>query len=265
MQTDEKDNLSVTLIQSNLFWEDKRGNLNQFANRISGITENTDIIVLPEMFSTGFTMNAEKLSEPMDGITVTWMKEVAHFKQAAVCGSVIIKEGNSTYNRFIWVEPSGKISYYDKAHLFRMGEENKHYTAGKDRIIIDYKGWKIAPFVCYDLRFPVWLKRSNDFDFDLMIIVASWPEKRVQHWQILSQARAIENQSYLIALNRVGEDGNQIVYNGQSALYNPQGKLINTLTNEEFETTFSIQLPELKTYRKAFPIWLDDDNFEIKK
>ncbi len=265
MQMEEKDALSITLIQSNLFWEDKRGNLNQFANRISGITEPTDIIVLPEMFSTGFTMNAEKLCEPMNGITVTWMKEVAQFKQAAVCGSLIIRDGDSINNRFVWVEPNGKISYYDKAHLFRMGEENKHYNAGTNRIVIEYKGWRIAPFVCYDLRFPVWLKRTPNFDYDLLIIVASWPEKRIHHWQVLAQARAIENQSYVAALNRVGEDGNQIAYNGQSALYNPQGKLLNTITHEEFESTFTMQLPELKTYRKAFPIWLDDDTFEIKK
>ncbi|MES2725670.1 MAG: amidohydrolase [Bacteroidota bacterium] len=265
MQNEETDKLSITLIQSNLFWENKRGNLNQFANRISNLTTKTDIIVLPEMFSTSFTMNAEKLSEPMDGITVTWMKEVANFTGAAVCGSVIIKEGTAVYNRFIWIEPGGYITFYDKAHLFRMGEENKHYDAGKTRTIINYKGWKIAPFVCYDLRFPVWLKRTTSFDYDLMIVVASWPEKRSAHWQVLSQARAIENQCYVAALNRVGEDGNQVTFDGKSALYNPQGKIINQLTSDEFEETYTIHLPELKTYRKAFPVWLDDDDFEIKK
>lgn len=257
------DSLKVTLIQSNLFWEDKITNIKQFTNRIFDLNESTDLYILPEMFSTAFTMNSEKLAETMDGFTVTWMKEVAMVKNAAVCGSVIITENNKTYNRFLFVEPNGNVQFYNKAHLFRMGEENKHYSAGNERIIIEYKGWKIAPFICYDLRFPVWLKRTEKFDYDLMILVASWPEKRVTHWQVLTQARAIENQCYVAAVNRVGEDGNQTNYNGQSALYNPQGKLLNELTHEEFETTFTIQLPELRTYRKAFPVCLDDDKFEI--
>lgn len=257
------DSLKITLIQSNLFWEDKITNIKQFTNRIFDLTEQSDLYILPEMFSTAFTMNSQKLAETMDGFTVTWMKEVALVKNAAICGSVIISENNENYNRFIFVGPNGNVQFYNKAHLFRMGEENKHYYAGKERIIIDYKGWKIAPFVCYDLRFPVWLKRTEIFDYDLMILVASWPEKRISHWQVLTQARAIENQCYLAAVNRVGEDGNQTNYNGQSVLYSPQGKLINELTHEEFETTFTIQLPELKTYRKAFPVYLDDDKFEI--
>ncbi len=257
------DSLKITLIQSNLFWEDKITNIKQFTNRIFDITEQTDLFVLPEMFSTGYTMNSEKLAETMDGFTVTWMKEVAMVKNAAICGSLIITENNEIFNRFLFVEPNGNVQFYNKAHLFRMAEENKYYTAGNNRIIIEYKGWKIAPFVCYDLRFPVWLKRCENFEYDLMILVASWPEKRVTHWQVLTQARAIENQCYVVAVNRVGEDGKQINYNGQSALFNPQGKILNELTHEEFETTFTIYLPELKTYRKAFPVNLDDDNFEI--
>lgn len=257
------DLLKITMVQSNLFWEDKRTNLQQFSRRIFDISEPTDIIVLPEMFSTGFTMNSAKLAETMDGFTVNWMKEMALVKGAAICGSLIIFENNKYYNRFLFVEPNGNIQFYDKAHLFRMAEENKYYFSGSSRLSIDYKGWRIAPFICYDLRFPIWLKRTEKFDYDLLLIVASWPQKRIAHWQALTQARAIENQCYLVAVNRVGEDANQISYNGQSALYNPQGKLLNELTNEEFETTFTIQLPELKTYRKAFPVWLDDDNFEI--
>lgn len=257
------DSLRITLIQSNLFWEDKRTNIQQFTNRIFDIAEPTDLIVLPEMFSTGFTMNSQKLAEPMDGFTVNWMKEVALVKNSAICGSLIIIENNQYFNRFLFVEPNGNVQQYDKAHLFRMGEENKHFTSGNNRICIEYKGWKIAPFICYDLRFPIWLKRTEKFDYDLILVVASWPEKRITHWQVLNQARAIENQCYIAGINRVGEDGNQVNYNGQSTLYNPQGKLLNELTHEEYETTFTIHLPELKTYRKAFPVWLDDDNFEI--
>lgn len=260
-----EDNLKISLIQSNLFWEDKRTNLTQFTNRLADLAHQTDIIILPEMFATGFTMNSSKLAENMDGITITWMKEIAFYTNAAVCGTAIISENNNFYNRFVFIEPNGKIQFYNKAHLFRMGDENKNFTAGNERIVIEYKGWKIAPFVCYDLRFPVWLKRTPNFDYDLIINVASWPEKRILHWQVLNQARAIENQCYVAAVNRVGEDGNQHIYNGQSVLYNPQGKLLNQLTHEEYESTFTIQLPELKTYRKAFPVWMDDDNFSLKK
>jgi predicted amidohydrolase len=261
----EQNSLRVTIVQSNLFWEDKVNNIKQFTNKIFEVElGSTDLVVLPEMFATGFTMNSKRMAEKMDGFVVNWMKEIAQVRNIAICGSMIIEENNQFFNRFLFVEASGKVSFYDKSHLFRMANENKHFEKGKNTILIDYKGWKIAPFVCYDIRFPVWLKRTPNFDYDLMLVVANWPEKRILHWQVLNQARAIENQCYVAAVNRVGEDGNELVYNGQSCIYNPQGKLLNEPNNEVFEETIELHLPELKTYRKAFPVSLDDDLFEIK-
>ena len=257
------DLLKITLIQSNLFWEDKITNIKQFTNRIFDLTDETDLYILPEMFSTGFSMNSEKLAETMDGFTVTWMKEVAMVKNTAICGSVIITENNEIFNRFLFVEPNGNVQFYNKAHLFRMAEENKYYSAGNERIIIDYKGWKIAPFVCYDLRFPVWLKRTENYDYDLMILVASWPEKRVTHWQVLTQARAIENQCYVVGVNRVGDDGNGLHYSGNSMVIGPLGEVIYEKSDLEEIHSSTLERAYLDEVRKNFPFWMDGDNFLI--
>jgi len=253
--------LNITLIQSNLYWEKKQKNIDAFSRHIESIEQKTDIIMLPEMFATGFTMNATQCFETMDGNIVKWMLDMAGKKNAAVCGSLIIKENNKFYNRFIWAEANGNMQHYDKAHLFRMGDEQQYYSSGSSRIMIEYCGWRIAPFVCYDLRFPVWLKRSEEYDYDLMLIVANWPERRNMHWKVLSQARAIENQCFLVALNRVGYDGNGIYHSGDSSVYSPMGELMLNQSHDEVVKTITIDKQAVTDYRKIFPVHADNDKF----
>lgn len=255
--------LSVTLFQQNLFWENIEANISKFTALINSMEVQTDILVLPEMFSTGFSMLPEKFSQTMDGTVIATMKTWAQKCNAAVCGSLMIAEKGKYINRFVWVEPDGKLIYYDKGHLFRMGEEQLHYSKGNSRIIIEYKGWKIAPFICYDLRFPVWLRRTASFDYDLLLLVANWPEKRNLHWKILCQARAIENQSYLVAVNRVGIDGNGINHSGDSRVINHAGEIIFTESHHETVKTVSLDLEALAQYRINFPVEMDADRFEI--
>ncbi|MDP1727909.1 MAG: amidohydrolase [Bacteroidota bacterium] len=256
-------NLSVTLFQQNLFWENIEANISKFAALINSSGLITDILVLPEMFSTGFSMQPEKFSQTMDGSAISAMKAWARACNAAVCGSLIISEKGKYYNRFVWVEPDGKLTYYDKGHLFRMGEEQLHYSKGNNRIIIDYKGWKIAPFICYDLRFPVWLRRSTAYNYDLILLVANWPEKRSLHWKTLTQARAIENQSYLVAVNRVGIDGNQVNHSGDSQVIKPTGDIIFTEAHNETVKTLKLNFDDLTQYRTNFPVGMDADIFEL--
>lgn len=255
--------LKITTIQSNLHWENKNSNLNMFSEKMNSISEKTNLIVLPEMFATGFSMNATKHFETMDGKCVEWMKENASNLKSALCGSLIIKENENYFNRFIWVDQNGKLSYYDKAHLFRIGEEDKHYTKGNRRVIIEYEGWKIAPFICYDLRFPVWMKRSEEFEYDMLLLVANWPERRNNHWKILTQARAIENQSYLVAVNRVGYDGHGINHTGDSTVYSPLGEIIIRRSEDESIDTVILNQQTLLDYRKSFPVYLDNDLFKL--
>ena len=257
-------NLQITLIQSELSWENTDKNILHFTKQIENINEQTDVIILPEMFTTGFTMNASALAETMDGKTVTWMKQMAQKKQAAICGSLIIEENNQFYNRFIWVESDGKIQFYDKRHLFRMADENNFYTSGTTKILIEYKGFKIFPIVCYDLRFPVWLRRTKQFDYDLMVVVANWPERRIHHWKTLLQARAIENQCYVAAVNRVGNDGNGFLYSGESSLINPKGEIVLQQANESFTKTFTLNQGEVIEWRNNFKAIEDADNFAFE-
>jgi omega-amidase len=255
--------LKIALVQQDLVWENKIENLQKFDQLISKIKEPIDLVLLPEMFSTGFTMRADMFAETMDGNSVSLMKKWANEKHVAVAGSLIIKEGDKYYNRFVWVEPNGKFQTYDKAHLFRMGEEQLHFSKGLNRIIINYKGWKIAPFICYDLRFPVWIRKTKNFDYDLLLFSANWPERRKLHWNLLLQARAIENQSYVAAVNRIGIDGNGLNHSGDSQVINPLGEIIY---KQEFEASFDIiQLSKevLLKYRETFPVGLDADNFEL--
>ncbi len=256
-------NLSVTLFQQNLFWENIEANISKFATLIKTSGQVSDLMVLPEMFSTGFSMQPEKFSQTMDGSALSCMKAWAKESNAVVCGSLIISEKGKFFNRFVWVEPDGKLIYYDKGHLFRMGEEQLHYSKGNHRIIIDYKGWKIAPFICYDLRFPVWLRRNAAYDYDLMLLVANWPEKRSLHWKTLCQARAIENQSYMVAVNRVGMDGNQVNHSGDSLVIKPTGDIIFTETHNETVKTIIVNLEDVKQYRISFPVGMDADTFEL--
>src|SRR5664279_4058821 len=216
--------LTITLIQTILHWEDKKANLDMLSKKIERIREKTEVIILPEMFSTGFSMNPDILAEDMNGETVQWMKKIAVEKKIILTGSIIIKDGSHYFNRLIWMLPNGEYGIYDKKHLFAYGNEHEHYTAGSKRLIASVKGWKINLQVCYDLRFPVWSRQSPPYfgegpgersapEYDLLIYVANWPEQRIHAWKSLLTARAIENQCYVAGVNRVGEDGNGIHYN----------------------------------------------------
>jgi len=255
--------LIITGIQSSLHWEDKEANLQMFEEKIFSISQPTEIVVLPEMFSTGFSMQPKKLAEPMDGETVEWMKQIAAKKKIILTGSVIIEEDRNFYNRLVWVLPNGQIGYYDKRHLFAYGDEDQHYTAGKKRLIASVKGWKINLMVCYDLRFPVWSRQQGDFEYDVLIYVANWPERRVLAWTSLLRARAIENQSYVIGVNRTGDDGNKIPYTGESMAVDPMGEILYHKNDEEDVFTVTLDKSHLEKTREKFPFWKDADRFKI--
>lgn len=250
--------MNITTIQTNIIWENKELNLKNYQDKIDSI-ESTDLIILPEMFTTGFTMNPKPFAESMDGITVQWMKENALKRDLAICGSLIIEEEGRYFNRFIWVNPDASIQYYDKRHLFLGEDEN--YTKGESKIVIDYKGWKICPLICYDLRFPVWSR--NVEDYEVLIYVANWPSKRKSAWRSLLVARAIENQCYVIGVNRVGEDGNNLSYSGDTSLVNALGETlyINSQSEDIFNTTLSKL--ELSKVRTQLPFLKDKDNFNF--
>jgi omega-amidase len=254
--------LKISVIQTHLFWEDIDKNLSHFNELISSINE-VDVIVLPEMFSTSFSMNAKQLAEPMSGKSISFLKNTAHKKNAAICASLIIVENDKYYNRFVWIEPNGKIITYDKRHLFSMAQENNHFTAGTNKVIIEYKGWKICPMVCYDLRFPVWSRNRNK-QYDCLIYVANWPEVRANAWSALLVARAIENQAYVIGANRIGIDGNNISYSGNSALIDPKGHaLTDAKLHEDCVLYASLSYADLQEFRNKFPLDKDADAFEI--
>jgi omega-amidase len=260
-----KSELKIALIQQEIAWENLPANLEYFEDLISKISPDTDLAVLPEMFSTGFSMNPEKFEEESLQASVNAMQSWSATNGIAICGSLMVKENGSYFNRFYWFEPNGNSSHYNKAHLFRMGEEQLHYAKGQEQVLIHYKGWKIAPFICYDLRFPVWIRRTPVYDYDLLIFVANWPERRAKHWRALTIARAIENQAFLVAVNRIGEDGNGVNHSGDSLAISPIGEVI--LDAAALPRVFSVNLKyaELEKYREAFPVGLDTDTFEIKK
>ena len=267
--------LKVTLIQTDLLWEDKTSNLEMLGRKIDNIQEATHVVVLPEMFSTGFSMKPEQLAEKMDGETVAWMKKKAAEKKMIVTGSVIIEENGNYFNRLIWMLPNGQHGYYDKRHLFAYAEEDRHYTSGTQRFIASVNGWKIHLLVCYDLRFPVWsrqsqtsypgleLKPTNETEYDVLVYVANWPERRNTAWKALLQARAIENQSYVIGVNRVGKDGNEINYIGESMVIDPLGEILYQKANEEDVFTITLDKVHLEKIREKFPFGRDADRFEI--
>lgn len=256
-------NLKITIFQAYLFWENTDKNLQNLALRLSmGIKEKTDLIVLPEMFSTGFSMNAEALAEETGGKTMQWMTQIAFKYDCVVAGSLIIKENGNYFNRLIWMLPDGSFSHYDKRHLFGLGEEDKTYTPGHEKVIVDLKGWKMRLSICYDLRFPVWL-RNKDEEYDILLLIASWPDKRYLHWNALIHARAIENQCYVIAANRVGHDGKEVYHSGHSQCIDPMGKTIYYKPEDEDLYTFSISYEEMVKTRKNFPFLKDADDFKI--
>src|SRR3972149_5147564 len=221
------DKLKVTLFQVDIKWEKQNENLKKYDRLFSQLDAETDLVVLPELFATGFTMNVINQWESTDGNTVNWLIKKAKANNALILGSVIIKENNNYFNRLLAVFPDGDIQYYDKRHLFRMGEEHIHYTTGSKKLFITYKEWKIFPLICYDLRFPVWSRNVNN-EYDLLVYIANWPEKRREHWLKLLFARAIENQSYVIGVNRIGKDGRGVGYSGDSIVIDPKGEIISS-------------------------------------
>ncbi len=257
--------LSVTLIQTALYWEDKNRNLAMLEDKIMGIDEKTNLVILPEMFSTGFSMRPSVLAETMDGQTIEWMKKISNAKKIIVTGSIIIEVNGHFFNRLIWMLPNGNYGFYDKRHLFAYAGEDQHYTAGNKRLITSVNGWKINLQICYDLRFPVWARQqSNESpEYDLIIYVANWPERRNHAWKTLLTARAIENQSYVIGVNRVGEDGNQINHSGDSMLIDPLGNILFSKEQEEVIHSFVLTKDSLNQTRNEFPFWKDADQFNI--
>ncbi len=262
-----QDKLLVVMIQSALFWEDPQKNIQAFSQKIEQIEQPIDLIILPEMFTTGFSMKPKILYETMDGITIRWMKKVAKEKNCAITGSLIIKELDHFYNRLIWVDDSGVLQYYDKKHLFTLANEHLHYSVGTESLIVSLKGWKIRPVICYDLRFPVWLRNKwfgdDRYEYDVLLVIANWPQKRNAAWSTLLQARAIENQSYVIGLNRVGEDENGILYSGDSAVLDALGETIYRKSDVEDIAIVSLRIDLLQKTREALPFLRDADEFTI--
>lgn len=272
--------LTFTLIQTNLHWENKSANLTMLEEKINSIKDKTEVIVLPEMFSTGFSMKPEQFAEAMDGEAVKWMRRISSEKKVILTGSLIIKEDENYYNRLIWMLPTGEHGYYDKRHLFAFAGEDQHYSPGQKRLIASVKGWKVNLQICYDLRFPVWARQSahvsslnvgledqphgeKPSEYDILIYVANWPERRNHAWKTLLQARAIENQAYVIGVNRVGKDGKDIYHSGDSLVASPLGEVLYTKANDEDIFTITLQKDELDEIRKKMPFWKDADPFMI--
>lgn len=257
--------LHISIIQTNLFWEDKSANISMLEEKINSITKKTEIVILPEMFSTGFSMNPSALAETMDGPTVNWMKKMAADKKIILTGSVIIQENNQYYNRLLWVLPNGTIGHYDKRHRFAFAGEDQHYSNGHKRLIAQVKGWKINLQICYDLRFPVWARQQSEQEpeYDILLYVANWPERRNYAWKTLLTARAIENQSYVIGVNRVGEDGKGIYHSGNSMVIDPLGEVLYHKEHDEDIYTIQLEKNTLTEIRTKFPFWKDADDFLI--
>lgn len=256
--------LKVATTQTALHWENPAANLEMFTKKISAINQPVDVIVLPETFTTGFSMNTT-LAEKPDGAAMQWMQKMAQLKNVAICGSMMMNtKHNDVYNRFVWMNPNGTYFAYNKHHLFSIGSENNHYKAGNENMIINYNGFKIRLLVCYDLRFPVWIRRTPANDYDAIFIVANWPERRAEHWKVLLRARAIENQCYVVAVNRVGLDGNQVNHSGDTSIIDPVGNIIYQKTHEEEIAINLINKVNVTKYRSEFPVEKDADLFTLQ-
>lgn len=264
--------LKISLLQSELEWENPAANRHHFSDLINGISD-TDLIILPEMFTTGFSMRTAELAEEIHGESTQWMKEQAAKKNAVVCGSIILKEKSKYYNCLIWMRPDGTFETYNKRHLFRMANENDYFSAGASKLIVELNGWKICPLVCYDLRFPVWSRNKAETDrktfanweYDLLLYIANWPEPRIKVWEKLLYARAIENQSYVAAVNRIGEDGKGIKYSGNSMAIDAKGEIL--WKAEDYKAvvhTLQLSKADLASFRAKFPLGMDGDEFELK-
>jgi omega-amidase len=256
--------IKLALIQTELHWEGTDANLDHFSGKISEIPEAVDLIVLPEMFTTGFTMEPHGLAEKMDGRAIAWMARHASERSCVVTGSLVIEDGGRYYNRLIWMPPDGRLSFYDKVHLFSYAGEDKNYSRGDKRLIVSLKGWKIMPQICYDLRFPVWSRNRHvegpDFDYDCLLNVANWPSSRSHAWRILLMARAIENMCYVVGVNRIGVDGRNIVYSGDSVVLDPLGESLSTLLpNADATEIVTLNPCLLSGHRDTFRAWKDWD------
>ncbi len=259
-----QDTLKIALIQSDLAWENPKQNRDNFKERIEEIHTSVDLIVLPEMFTTGFTMNAKEHAETMQDKSVYWMQKMAALKNSVLIGSLIIKEQNKFYNRLLFVYPDGNISTYDKRHTFTLAGEHETYTSGNSKLIIDYKGWKICPLICYDLRFPVWSR--NVEDYDVLIYVANWPKPRIHAWDTLLMARAIENMCYCVGVNRVGVDNLNNEYCGHSATYDILGNNITPIRpNKEHTEIITLERNHINFYRNKLKFLVDRDSFSLSK
>lgn len=255
------DSIRISIIQTDIVWENKQENLRLLHNKLQNLSGTTEIVVLPEMFSTGFSMQSELLAESTTDQTITTLKKWATEFEIAIVGSYIAIDNGCYYNRAFFLTPDKKEFYYDKHHLFRMGQETKHFSVGNGRIIIPYRGWNICLLICYDLRFPIWSRNVNN-EYDILIYVASWPTARRRAWDILLQARAIENQCYVIGANRVGTDAHQLAYNGGSSIYSPYGEaIVSAHDNEESVITAPLNRTSLRSFREKFPVWKDADSF----
>jgi omega-amidase len=252
--------LHITLIQPDIVWENKEANLQQYEEMIAGIAGNKHVVVLPEMFSTGFSMAPERLAEPMGGPSVKWMADMAVRYRCILTGSLMIEEDGKYYNRMLWVQPDGRIGTYDKRHLFAYADEDKHYTPGSKRLITSVNGWRINLMVCYDLRFPVWARNQGD-EYDVLLYVANWPEPRSLAWRTLLQARAIENQSYVVGVNRVGKDGKDFNYIGESSVFGPLGEQLWQKAYEPACHTVTLEKDVLQKVRTKLPFLNDADKF----
>ena len=273
--------LTITTLQTNLVWENKNANLQLLGKKINGLQEKTEIVVLPEMFSTGFSMQPKLFAETMEGETVQWMKEISSSNKIILTGSLIIEENEQFYNRLIWMLPNGEFGYYDKRHLFGLAQEDKYFTAGNKRLIASVKGWKINLQICYDLRFPLWARNrivpieksieeesqkspETRPEFDVLLYVANWPERRSHAWKTLLCARAIENQCYVVGVNRVGVDGNNVSHSGNSLVIDPLGEVLYHMADEEDIFTITLQKEWLNDVRKKYPFWKDADDFNFR-
>lgn len=262
--------LRITLVQGATRWHDPAANREYYGHLIAPLHDRTDLVLLPETFTSGFSNDIIAQAETMDGPTVAWVREQARGLNAAVCGSVQLRDGDAVYNRLLFATPDGELLTYDKRHLFRYGREHERYAAGRERLTLEWRGWRVCPMVCYDLRFPVFsrnrydVERQGQLDYDLLLFVANWPSARAYPWKTLLRARAIENLCYVAGLNRVGTDGNNLHYSGDSAVIDFLGHPVSECTDDEVVVTTTLQAKELAAHRERFPAMLDGDSFELK-
>jgi len=265
--------LTITTIQTSLVWEDKDANLRLLEKKILSLPDPVELVILPEMFSTGFSMKPEFFAETMDGPSVSWMKAIAARKRIILTGSLIMREGNDYFNRLVWMQPDGVFGYYDKRHRFAYAGEDESYTAGRSRLITSVKGWRVLPLICYDLRFPVWSRQTPSdiqdgtgaaYEYDLLLYVANWPQRRAHAWKTLLPARAIENQCFVAGVNRIGEDGNSISHSGDTQIIGPLGDVLYDAADREEVFSLTLQKETLTGVRQHLPFWRDADHFTIE-